>query len=129
MTLGMQVLAMMAPFAGLAVLVLAVFAVSAWTGRRTERLQQHGIRTAALYRPPPSPWGAVPPEPAEPPQPAPPPPPAAPPPEPVEPPQPPLPPAVTNAELRRWARGAGLRVADRGPVPTHVREAWSKEHG
>jgi hypothetical protein len=91
MTLGMQVLAMMAPFAGLAVLVLAFFAVSAWTVRRTERLQLRG-RTAALHWPPP------------------------------------LPPAVTNAELRRWARSAGLQVADRGPMPAHVREAWSKAH-
>ena len=59
MSLGMQVLAMMAPFAGLAVLVLAGFAVSAWTGRRTERLQLHGIRTAALHRPPPPPCGST----------------------------------------------------------------------
>jgi hypothetical protein len=126
MTLGMQVLAMMAPFAGLAVVVLAGFAVSAWTGRRTERVQQRGIRTAALYLPPPPPSAALPPEPAEPRQPAPPTPSAARPPEPAEAPQTPLPPAVTNAELRRWARSAGLRVADRGPVPAHVREAWSK---
>jgi hypothetical protein len=34
--------------------------------------------------------------------------------------------SVSNAELRRWAKDAGLRVADRGPIPGHVREAWAK---
>jgi hypothetical protein len=40
----------------------------------------------------------------------------------------PIPPAasVSNAELRRWARNSGLNVADRGPIPKHVREAWAK---
>jgi hypothetical protein len=40
----------------------------------------------------------------------------------------PTPPAasVSNAELRRWARNSGLRVADRGPIPGHIREAWAK---
>jgi hypothetical protein len=46
---------------------------------------------------------------------------------------PPIPPkptasaaSVSNAELRRWAKDCGLRVADRGPIPGHVREAWAK---
>ena len=133
----MQLFALLAPFAGLAVLVLALFAVSAWTSRRTEQLQQRELRTDAAdpqalppppyaAPPPPPPPAAAPAEPAEEPQAPPPPPPAALPPEAAEPPQPP--PAVTNAELRRWARNAGLKVADRGPIPAHVREAWSKAH-
>jgi hypothetical protein len=41
---------------------------------------------------------------------------------------PPLVASVGNAELRRWAKASGLRVADRGPIPAHVRAAWSNAH-
>jgi hypothetical protein len=46
---------------------------------------------------------------------------------------PPIPPkptapsvSISNAALRQWARESGLSVADRGPIPSHVREAWAQ---
>ncbi|WP_116451438.1 Lsr2 family protein [Blastococcus litoris] len=63
-------------------------------------------------------------------------PPLPPPPEPPPPFEPPPTPAgqatpvrpVGNAELRQWARTSGLHIADRGPIPRHVREAWAQAH-
>lgn len=118
--------------------VLAAFAVSGSTGRKADRgrltEQLEDISSPQPLRPPP---GIYPPEvpvghPAVlPPNDRP----SAPPP-PVTP-QPPLPPppvapapgpqaTASNAELRRWATDSGLRVANRGPIPAHVREAWVK---
>jgi hypothetical protein len=31
---------------------------------------------------------------------------------------------ASAAEVRRWARDAGITVSDKGRVPTHVREAF-----
>ena len=35
---------------------------------------------------------------------------------------------ATPAEVRAWAQGAGLDVADRGPIPGHVLEAYRAAH-
>ena len=35
---------------------------------------------------------------------------------------------ATPAEVRAWAKGVGLDVADRGPIPGHVLEAYRAEH-
>ena len=115
--------------------VLAAFAVSGSLGRKADRLTERGQEIASyqLLRPPP---GTYPPE-VSTGQPAVPPPnhrPLAPPPPftPQPPPPPPVAPrpvpkaTVSSAELRLWARDSGLRVADRGPIPAHVREAWAK---
>jgi hypothetical protein len=130
-----KLLAVWAPFVVIAMLVIAFAAVHAWLERRSERLLRYESsrevaqpstqapapprgRHAAVEQPPPQPV-SIPPQPAQP----------SPPP-PMEPAfrTAPEPPAMSTAELRRWARNTGLRVADRGPVPTHVREAWLKAH-
>jgi hypothetical protein len=98
-----------APFAVIAVLVIAVVATNAWMGRRADREHRREARGQAAHpsTQPPRPQAAE-----------------------VPPPGPPLPPAapepviVSTADVRRWARSTGLRVADRGPVPAQVREAW-----
>lgn len=35
---------------------------------------------------------------------------------------------LSTADLRRWARAEGLRIADRGPIPARIRQAWSDAH-
>jgi hypothetical protein len=137
MTWWMKILAIWAPFVVIALLVIAVAAANAWMERRSERERwyeatgetgKHSAQALrdrlaevpaaprhdqplALAQPPPQPASYSP----QPAQPAPTEVPSTPPPE---------PPAVSTAELRLWARQTGLRVADRGPVPAHVREAW-----
>ena len=36
--------------------------------------------------------------------------------------------AVTPAEMRQWAKDNGLDVADRGPIPQHVKDAYRDAH-
>jgi hypothetical protein len=40
----------------------------------------------------------------------------------------PLGPMVSNADIRRWARAEGLHIADRGPIPARIRQAWADAH-
>lgn len=99
MSWGWRAFAVWAPFAVLAVVVLASCAVGTAIRRRAERRQPHGVGTDVVEPPPPPP------------------------------PPPPPAPSASTAELRRWAKSAGLRIADRGPIPAQVREAWSRAHG
>jgi hypothetical protein len=105
-------------FAGFGFVVLAAFAVSGWLRGKAERRQarerQWDNFPALLPRRP----AAYPPE-VQARQPA---------PFPPLPRQPTAPAPVSSAELRRWARNSGLRIADRGPIPRHVREAWAQVH-
>jgi hypothetical protein len=116
--------------------VLSTLVLSGSLKRRADRRQPREVQRDIGYGPVQAPPGAYPPQvpdrqpvllPPTPRQPAPPPPvvPQAVPPPPVAPQTAPKT-TVSNAELRRWARDSGLRVADRGPIPAHVRRAWAK---
>jgi hypothetical protein len=136
MTWWVQILAVWAPFVVIAMLVIAVAAANDWIERRSEREHQYGANRKAAQQSTQAPRSQPaevlsetrPGQPSAVAQPLPHPPshrrePVQPlPPASTEP--PPETPAVSTAELRRWARQTGLRVADRGPIPAHVREAW-----
>jgi hypothetical protein len=110
---------------GFAALVLVGFAISHWLRARAERRERRPVR-AVPAAPPAAPAPAAPapvaPVPVAPP-------PVAPLPVlPVAPPPVARERVVSNAELRRWARTAGLSVADRGPIPARIRQAWAAAH-
>ncbi len=119
-------LAAWAPFALLAILVMATVTIQAWRDRRTDRRNPDEAHTweplpppapqpASAVQPPDPPLRQAPPQ-ATPPQ-------ATPPQE-----TPPQKTPVSSAELRRWDRSSGLQVSDRGPISARVREAWSRAH-
>ncbi len=116
-------LAAWAPFALLAILVMAAVIIQAWRDGRTDGRNTDEAHTREPLPPPsPQPASAVqPPDPplarqATPPQPTP------------TQETPPQETPVSSAELRRWARSSGLQVSDRGPIPARVREAWLWAH-
>jgi hypothetical protein len=118
MTGWLSLMVVWAAITALGVAVIAGFAVSARMRRKAEdeRLAQpeQVVPVDSLRRPPPDQPAEVVPQQS--------------PPSPTSTEQPTPPASVSNAELRRWARSSGLQVADRGPIPRHVREAWATAH-